>query len=370
MVGLFLVMQWFLGLFARVDHSYGNVRWYLDVARKMHGGGFFNVWTPYPPVFPILLYLTTSILMAYSGFLLFWQSLNVALVAGVALCIYKMLFTRDRHRALLAATGYVLINATWNSRLTIGLFVDQFEYIPIFLVMLSMYLLMRNRLVWSAVVAGIGAMTKLFPAVILLLALFSLERKHKIRYTAVFALTCIVIISPYLIGGTQPLRSWFEFSAARGGWETIWTYPQIKFPPIPNPRQLTVPFTSDARPYGWLAWLTAASMLAYLWWQRRTASRMLFARKTLCLLLLLLIFSKGVSSYFIFWIFPLLFVCYRPMLAFIVCVVFMLVANIEFFVDTYWISIWTRHAIFVALFVHQALHSQKDDMGELPAGIA
>ena len=115
------------------------------------------------------------------------------------------------------------------------------------------------------------------------------------------------------------------------------------------------------------ATLTAASMLAYLWWQRRTASSMLFTRKTLCLLLLLLIFSKGVSSYFIFWIFPLLFVCYRPILAFTICVVFMLVANIEFFVDTYWISIWTRHAMFVALFVHQALRSQKDDMGELPA---
>jgi hypothetical protein len=243
---------------------------------------------------------------------------------------------------------------------------DQFEYLPIFLVMLSLYMLIRNRITWSAVIAGIGAMAKLFPAVVFLLALFGLERKHKVKYVVVFTLTCFIIVSPYLIGGTQPLRSWVEFSTARGGWETVWTYPQIKFPPIPNPRQLTVPYTSDASPYGWLAWLAAASMLGYLWWQRRSSSNALYVRKALCMILLLLIFSKGVSSYFIFWIFPLLFICYRPLAAFAICMTLMLVANIEFFIDTYWTSIWTRHSIFAALFAHQAIRSRTDDIGVLP----
>lgn len=370
MIGLFILLQWLLGHFARVDHTYGNVRWYFGVATRMHDKGFFNVWTPYPPVFPALLYLATSVLTTYSGFLLFWKCLNVTLVAGIAVCIYLMLRARDSHRALFAATGYVLINATWKSHLTIGFFFDQFEYFPIVLVMLSLYLLMRRRVYWSAVVVGIGAMAKLFPAVILLVALFSLKGKQKIRYAAVFALTCIAVVSPYLIGGTQPLRSWLAFSSGRGGWETVWTYPKIKFPPIPNPDLLAIPVTTEVRPYGWLVWLTAGLMLVYLWWQRHTESRMLLARKTLCLLLLLLIFSKGVSSYFIFWIFPLVFVCYPPIAAFALCVLFLLNANIEFFVDTFWISIWTRHALFVALLVHQAIRSGKDDIGTLPVKTA
>lgn len=364
-VAVFVGMQWFLGIFARVDHTYGNVRWYIDVAQQMHERGFFNVWTPYPPVFPVVLYLTTSVFRTAASFLLFWKILNIGLVGGIGFYVYKILAIHDRDRALFAAAAYVLINATWNSRLTIGLFMDQFEYLPILLVMISVYLLMRGRLAYAAVVTGIGAMTKLFPGVIVLVALFGLNRKQKIRYMAIFVVTCIVIVSPYFVGGTQPLRSWYEFSASRGGWETVWTYPKIKFPPIPKPILLTVPFTHDARPYTWLGWLTAASMLCYLWLRRRKRSDLRFAREALCLILLLLIFSKGVSSYFIFWIFPLLFVRYRPVKAFLICVAFMLVANIEFFTDTYWISIWTRHIMFILLFAHQALSSARSDLRDL-----
>jgi hypothetical protein len=98
-------------------------------------------------------------------------------------------------------------------------------------------------------------------------------------------------------------------------------------------------------------------MLGYMVWQRRGQAlrRASLPRQALCLLLLLLIFSKGVSSYFVFWLFPLFFICYRPLLAFFLCCIFILVANIEFFVDTHWLSIWVRHSLFIGLLLGQII---------------
>jgi hypothetical protein len=352
---LFILLQTLLGAFARVDHSYGNVRWYFNVAARMHDRGFFNIWTPYPPVFPAFLYFATSFIETLEGFFAFWKALNVVLVSGITFMVFWALKERSLHRAVLAAFGYALINATWNSRLTIGFFFDQFDYIPVLLLLIAMYLLVKKRFTASAVVCGVGAMTKLFPAVILLIALFMPAKRRKVGYLVIFAVTCFAILVPYIINDIEPMVSWYYFTAGRGSWETVWQYPEIRFPPVPDPDLLTYPARSTARPYAWLNFLTAASMLGYLTWRRLKSVDATVPQQTLCLLLAFLIFSKGVSSYFIFWVFPLLFLCYSPLRSFVLCLVFLVVANFEFFRDTHWISIWTRHSLFVGLLIHQIL---------------
>lgn len=352
---LFIFLQKLLSIFAWADHTYGNVRWYYDVGLLMHERGFFNIWTSYPPVFPALLYALSAFQRELVGFINFWKILNVLLVAGIAYVIFKILEEKGRQRALLATFGFVLINATYNSRLTIGLYMDQFDYLPTFLMLVSLYLLIKRRDALSAVFSGIGTMTKVFPGVILLIALFTLDKRQKIVYLAVFAVTCLVILLPYFIGGMEPLISLYNYSASRDAWETVWHYPQIKFPPPTETEPLLSPFRSDARPYAWLGWLGAASMLACMIWQRKGRAGASLPQQALCLLILFLIFSKGVSSYFVFWIFPLFFLCYRPPVAFVLCAVFLLVGNIEFFVDTYWLSIWTRHILFIALLLQQII---------------
>lgn len=364
MVVIFVFLQKLLGAFAKADHTYGNVRWYFDVGSAMHARGFFNVWTPYPPVFPGLLYLLAAFQKTIEGFINFYKVLNVMGIGLIAYLIYRLLDREGVERALPAALGFVLINATWASHLTIGLYMDQFDYLPILLMLLSLYFLMKDRAKLSAVFCGIGVMTKMFPGVVLLIALFALERRRKIIYLVTFAVVCVAILLPYLIRDTEPLVSWYNFTASRDGWETVWHYPRVKFPPIPNPGLLITPFRNGARPYAWLAWLGAAAMLIYMVWRRRMGGRAetSFAREALCLLLLFLIFSKGVSSYFVFWLFPLLFVCYKPLPAFILCGLFILLANTEFFVDTHWYSIWIRHVLFIAILISQIA-------GEYRAGV-
>lgn len=361
MVVVFIFLQKLLGAFARADHTYGNVRWYFDVGAAMHERGFFNVWTPYPPVFPGLLYMLSAFQREVQGFINLWKILNLVGLALIAHLVFKILRGAGGQRALPAALGFALINATWASRMTIGLYMDQFDYLPILLMLLSLYLLERRMLTLSAATCAAGFMTKVFPGAVLLIALFALEKKRKITYLIVFAAVCAAILIPYLARDTEPLVSWYNFTASRDGWETVWHYPRVKFPPIPDPNLLVEPFRSDARPYAWLTWLGALSMLGYMLWQYKGGPRggASLPRQTLCLLLLFLIFSKGVSSYFVFWIFPLLFICHGPLLAFILCCVFILVANTEFFVDTHWLSIWTRHGLFAALLIVQmALQSR------------
>ena len=355
MVVLFVFLQKLLGTFAQADHTYGNLRWYFDVGAAMHERGFFNVWTPYPPVFPGLLYLLSAFQREAVGFINFWKILNLAGLTLIACLVFKYLERDGSDRFIPALLGFALIHATWASSLTIGLYMDQFDYLPMIFLLTALYLLMRSRLTLSAVFCGIGSMTKIFPGVVLLIALFALEKRQKAAHIITFAIVCAAILLPYLIGGTGPLVSWYDFTASRDAWETVWHYPDVKFPPVPDPELLLEPFRSGARPYAWLTWLSALSMLIYMVWQLKGRPRggVSLPQQALCLILLLLIFSKGVSSYFVFWIFPLLFVCYRPLLAFILCCAFILAANIEFFVDTHWLSIFIRHGLFVGLFVGQ-----------------
>jgi hypothetical protein len=355
MIVVFILLQKLLGAFARVDHTYGNVRWYFDVGALMHEKGFFNLWTSYPPVFPGLLYVLSAFQKEVVGFINFWKILNVVFVLGITYMVFRILAVEDRQRALVAAFGYALINATYNSRVTIGLFMDQFDYIPTLLVLISLYFLLVRKDAVSSIFCGIGAMTKMFPGVMLLIALFMLEKRQKVIYIAVFAITCLVILLPYFTNGMEPLVSLYNYTASRDAWETVWHYPNVKFPPPTQTEPLFSPFRSDARPYSWLGWLTGVSMLGYMVWRKRVRANASVAQQALCLLLIILIVSKGVSSYFMFWIFPLIFICYRPLLAFILGAVFMLVGNIEFFVDTHWMSIWMRHALFVGLMVQQII---------------
>ncbi len=373
MVVLFVLLQKLLGMFARADHSYGNVRWYFDVGAAMHEKGFFNVWTPYPPVFPGLLYLLSAFEKNIVGFINFWKILNITGLALIAYLIFKTVQEEGLERAAYAALGFVLVNATWASRMTIGLYMDQFDYLPVILMLASLYMLMKKKPGLSAILCGIGFMTKMFPGAVLLIALLTLGKRARVVYAVTFAAVCVAILVPYLVRDTEPLASWYNFSASRDGWETIWHYPKVKFPPIPNPELLVRPFRSDARPYSWLTYIGALSMLGYMVWQRmgRMRGRVSYAGQALCLLLLLLIFSKGVSSYFVFWIFPLLFICHRPLPAFFICCAFVLVANIEFFVDTHWLSIWGRHGLFILLFIWQVIVQSRTPAGAAsPAAVS
>ena len=223
--------------------------------------------------------------------------------------------------------------------------------------MVSMLALRRGAVVTSAIVCGAGVLTKAFPVVILVAAMIVLTNKaERFRYLVTFVATCACIVLPFaLCGGADVLGSSYQFTASRDGWETVWLFPRVQFPPTPDPAQLLATFRSHERPYAWLMGLCGPCVLGYAAWQARAPRRLSLADHVLCLVLLLLVFAKGVSSYFVFWFFPLLFVCYPPLLAFVLCCGFLVVADLEFLEAMHWSSVWSRHLLFVALLLERLL---------------
>jgi hypothetical protein len=202
-------------------------------------------------------------------------------------------------------------------------------------------------------------MAKIFPAVVFPVAILTLNRRRRMQYVLVFAALVLIVTLPWLIAGPNSLRSFLRFTAARGSWETIWTFPHMKFPPIPAPEYFLVPFDGRGAPASWLPLLTVIAIAVYLAWWRRQPVREAPAA-VLALLLILLIFSKGISSYYPFWLFPLIFVVYPPVQACAICLTFLLVGNIEFVQQeplmlrrgVYWMAIWLRHVLLVGLLAH------------------
>jgi len=372
--------QLVLSLLVAPNHTFGNLIWYYAMAGQMRASGLFAVWTPYPPLFSLLLYWHKTLLASWGAFLRGWQVLNVTLVLAIAVITHRIVARTSREQALPAAIGFVLVNSITSSAIAIGYYFDQYDYVPILLMMVSIVALESDRPLGSALSCALGAMTKAFPAAVLPVAILTLDRRRRIQYALVFVAVASIVTLPWLIAGPDTLRSFLRYYTARQPWETIWTFPSIRFPALHHRLwYFLVPFhRSHIRDTSapWLTELTVVAMAAYLaWWRRKPARDVPTA--VLALLLILLIFSKGVSSYYPFWLFPLIFVVYRPVQACMICLAFLLVGNIEFVPPglrptEYWIAIWGRQALLVGLFAHVVSKqwSQLADTAHLTAGLA
>ena len=352
----------FLYAFAGSRPPMQNVRWWQAIAGLMDAHGFFNVWTPYPPVFPTLFYAAHRVLPA-SSIGTAWQIFNIALVLGQAALVFaigRKIVPGSPAASLkvsaLAAFAYLV--AMWQPRsaVLLGPWMDQFDYLPTLLLLLGLLLLLNGRDLPSAIVCGIGVMTKLFPGVLLLAALPYLGLKRGVRYAATALATCLIITTPFLIANSKAFTSTYRWSASRPAWESVWAY---AFPayddrePLSNvPETLSPELAAGkfARPYDPRAdrveqyraqtekWdpanqvtvalqVVAMAAMALVMGRRRTPTGL--CRGVLLLVLAFLFFSKGFSSYFLVWLAPLLCLVYPGAGGFGFSAALILLGNVE-----------------------------------------
>ena len=401
----------FLYAFAGSRPPMQNVRWWQAIAGLMDAHGFFNVWTPYPPVFPALFYGAHRILPA--GWMQpAWQVFNIALVLGQAALVFAICRrivpgSPTASRKVSAVAAFAWIVAMWQPRsaVLLGPWMDQFDYLPTFLLLLGLLLLLNGRDLPSAIVCGLGVMTKLFPGVLLLAALPYLGLKRGARYAAVTIAVCVIIAVPFLAANSRAFMSTYRWSASRPAWESVWAWafpPYGNREPIANLPETLNPTLVEARfaqPYdpqndpiaqyrtASERWdpvnhvtiplqLAALAAVALLMGRRRTPTGL--CRGVLLLVLVFLFFSKGFSSYFIVWLAPLLCLAYPGAGGFALSALLILLGNteliglrgqlaqlagnaeaIQYYTKLgppgflFWGSIFARQAILAAVTVHQ-----------------
>jgi len=356
-------VQIFLRTFAGSRPPMQNVEWWKALAAAMGKHGFFNVWTPYPPVFPALFYglyrtLTASLLLPI------WVAANICLLLGQAGLIFAIVrrispgsSRAALHSAFVASFAFIVVMFQPRSLVLLGPWMDQFDYLPTFLLLLGLFLLMRKQEAASALVCGLGIMTKIFPGVLVFAAFAALGWKRGLRYGGIAAAVCVAVGAPFFIANNDAFLSTYRWSADRTPWESVWAYafpgrgtrellanlPEARSPALIE-QQFAVPYRpqEDVPPeHGpqspsnlvnrLTMSLTAVSMILTSVLVARTKDKSGgdLCRGVLVLVLIFLIFTKGFSSYFVVWAAPLICVAYPGAGGFALCALLILLGNTE-----------------------------------------
>jgi hypothetical protein len=186
---------------------------------------FINYWSEYPPLFAwsiIGLYRLSLLLPAWIDQRL-WFSIIMQLVMtlfdlGSVILVYAIaqrfdLRSRATRAAALFAASFILAYGAsgW------------YEPVPLFFLLLTLYLTLRDRYAWSAATAAIGLMTKIVPILIVPIAV---QRLHGWRRRAGY-LTLVVALSiglllPFVIAGKEYVLAFVRATLNRPSWLSIW----------------------------------------------------------------------------------------------------------------------------------------------------
>lgn len=311
---------------------------------------FVNLWTAYPPLFPALMlpiFEWSSRIAPWTDprlffhllfglFLVLFESGNIILIYRLAL---KLGHPALGHSSVTAATlqpsahHSLLHPAIFYALLftPVYTFLGWFEAMPLFFMLWGLDLLIsRQRGMWlfSSIVAALGFLTKLTPALLVPIAIrwlgsklswsavreewFNPNSSGNLLRPALYTILFFGVIlggGYWLVGGhTELALSSFQVNTLRPPWESIWAllvgnYDWGRVPvDMRNLPALENPPTTAQLPWNWI---TLGFALLYLWlytrdysWNDRRTPIVFAAMSVIWLFL----YSKGWSPQFLVWI--------------------------------------------------------------------
>jgi hypothetical protein len=194
-----------------------------------------------------------------------------------------------------------------------------FDAIALFFLLLALYLILRGRLLGSAVSVGIGFVVKITPIIFVPVALRQLwdeaeDGRTALRdgalYLVATALTAVVLLLPFLL--SQPAWLWTSARAmaGRSSWETVWAVLEGYFGygivggDRLNPAEIAFAVHDSTLPW-WLITLGFALLYLVLWTRpadyRQPRNMVALTGLTVTLFLL---YSKGYSPQFLAYLLP------------------------------------------------------------------
>jgi uncharacterized membrane protein len=194
-----------------------------------------------------------------------------------------------------------------------------FDAIALFFVLLALYLILRGRLLGSAVSTGVGFAVKITPIIFVPVALRQLwdlagDIRTALRdgalYLVTTALTIVVLLLPFLL--IQPNWLWTTARAVigRSSWETVWAlfegyfgYGVVGGDRL-NPAETAFAIHDSSLPW-WLITLGFGVLYLFLWTRpadyRQPRNVVALTGLTVTIFLL---YSKGYSPQFLVYLLP------------------------------------------------------------------
>ena len=295
-----------------------DYRHFLELAQLSDRGlyPYLHYWVEYPPIFAWLstgLYRLSTGLSTGLGVEAWYYGLTGLLRVMSEIGMLWLLYRIARHiwgteggwrSAILYAFLFVPYYL-WNGA---------FDPLPAFTLLLALYLLLLERETLSAFVAGFGVAIKLFPGLLVPLAICLLPGLgRKVKYAAVAGGVVIAVFLPFLIASPSITLASIRNLSGRSSWETVWAVLDGYYGPgaVASIDQRVDPSAalngvSSTLPWTLITIAFAVLFLAFYarFWGKRTPLQLIAA--TGCTLSLLLIYAKGYSPQYLIWFAPIL----------------------------------------------------------------
>jgi hypothetical protein len=317
----------------------GDYLTYFQIASLSDKVGmpFQNWWSEFPPVWSylsVLIYqLQGGAKASYTGFAMVVGLLMIACEAGNLILIRKIgahLHGANTGMALAWIYAIMLapvVFAFWN-----------FEPLVAFFLLLSLWWLLVKYDARSAVVAGIGALTKFTPALIIGAVWRFRERNQALRYTAILvALFGVVYLLLFVQNSRMTLPS-LTSQFNKASYQTVWAlidgnYRTGNFGPVEDrtdPDKANIVQGNPARIPGWLRLGVAIVIGIFVFVRtRRFDDRGLVAFVGITLLIFFLQ-AQGWSPQWLVQIIPLILLCFPTRNGVLIVVMLSLVTFAEY----------------------------------------
>ncbi len=343
-----------------------NWRGFGDLSQYFTEGGgagwpYINYWMEYPPIMPFV----NAAVYRLAGGSPFLFDLILCILYAVAGAAGLIVFRRlagllwDEESAARRTVVYfaliVPLPYTW----------WYMELIPVFLMLLGMYAILRNTGKTAGAVIGIGALVKWFPAFILPAAWRLLPRKRAVQITAIATGLVILVFGGLYLISPQMTQASLISQPSRSSWQTIWALidgnyhtgeyilPSDRYDPtiagIARDRPARIPLSLTLVIFG-------AAGLWILWRARIHENALAFIAMVGVTWVLFLLWSPGWSPQWILYLLPLILLTLseRRSVWLALALIFITLLEWPTFLkhnlwDGLWIVVPARMAVFLVL---------------------
>lgn len=196
--------------------GYGDLRYFFDLASL--GKPYLELWVEYPPVFPLL---SRGLYLLSGGQRHIYVYLLVTILAiSQALTIYY--FQRLAQQFYLPSEAYQ--RTLRYLILTVGFAYGWWYFDPLanLALVAGVYWLYQRKHISAVAAAAAGTLTKLFPALLLVLVWRYQRWRERVWMTALWAAIVVGVFGYLFWRSPEYMRASLALQSSRSSWETVW----------------------------------------------------------------------------------------------------------------------------------------------------